>query len=138
VVAMSLVGKPVYSVEIATNGNDLKVEGEGDLLSFLAHGRDTDLKAGFDSLLLVCGVATRDARDPKLFAFMRSVAPRVRRLGSVCVGSFLLAEAGLRLLERRCHETCLPAHIANDPAELPPQSPRSLMCAQLPLIQPRQ
>jgi transcriptional regulator GlxA family with amidase domain len=93
--ANRLSGKPVYSVEIATNGKDLKVEGEGGLLSFLAHGRYTDLEAGFDSLLLVCGVATRDARDPKLFAFMRSVAPRVRRLGSVCVGSFLLAEAGL-------------------------------------------
>ena len=93
--ANRLAGKPVYSVEIATNGDDLKVEGEGGLLSFLAHGHYTDLKAGFDSLLLVCGVATRAARDPKLFAWMRSVAPKVRRLGSVCVGSFLLAEAGL-------------------------------------------
>jgi transcriptional regulator GlxA family with amidase domain len=53
------------------------------------------LKTDFDSLLIVCGVATRAARDQELFAWMRSVAPRVRRLGSVCVGSFLLAEAGL-------------------------------------------
>lgn len=46
-------------------------------------------------MLIVCGLATRSARDRELFAWMRSVAPKVRRLGSVCVGSFLLAEAGL-------------------------------------------
>lgn len=93
--ANRLAGKPIYSVEVATNGADLKVEGEGGLLSFLAHGHYQALKTDFDSLLIVCGVATRAARDQELFAWMRSVAPRVRRLGSVCVGSFLLAEAGL-------------------------------------------
>jgi transcriptional regulator GlxA family with amidase domain len=93
--ANRLAGKPVYSVEVATNRDDLKVEGEGGLLSFLAHAHYKSLKADFDSLLIVCGLATRSARDRELFAWMRSVAPRVRRLGSVCVGSFLLAEAGL-------------------------------------------
>ena len=46
-------------------------------------------------MLLVCGVGTRNARDRALFAWMRSVVPRVRRMGSVSVGAFLLAEAGL-------------------------------------------
>ena len=93
--ANRLAGKPVYSVEVVTNGVDLKVEGEGGLLSFLAHGHYKALEADFDSLLIVCGLATRAARDQELFAWMRSMAPRVRRIGSVCVGSFLLAEAGL-------------------------------------------
>jgi transcriptional regulator GlxA family with amidase domain len=93
--ANRLAGKPIYSVEVVTNGEDLKVEGEGGLLSFLAHGHYQALNADFDSLLLVCGLATRNARDKQLFAWVRSVAPRVRRLGSVCVGSFLFAEAGL-------------------------------------------
>jgi len=93
--ANRLAGKPIYSVQVATTGADLKVEGEGGLLSFLAHGHYQALKADFDSLLIVCGVATRATRDQELFAWMRSVALRVRRLGSVCVGSFLLAEAGL-------------------------------------------
>jgi transcriptional regulator GlxA family with amidase domain len=93
--ANRLAGKPVYSVEVVTNGDDLKVEGEGGLLSFLAHRHYKALRADFDSLLIVCGVATRLARDRDLFAWMRSVAPTVRRLGAVCVGAFLLAEAGL-------------------------------------------
>jgi transcriptional regulator GlxA family with amidase domain len=93
--ANRLAGKPVYSVEIATNGSDLKVRGEGGLLSFLAETNYRNLNDNFDSLLLVCGLGTRNARDPALFGWLRRVAPAVRRLGSVCVGSFLLAEAGL-------------------------------------------
>src|SRR5258707_1214800 len=80
--ANRLAGKPVYSVEVVTNGEDLKIEGEGGLLSFLAHGHYKTLKADFDSLLIVCGLATRSARDRELFAWMKSVAPQVRRLGS--------------------------------------------------------
>jgi len=93
--ANRLSGKPVYDIEIATNGKDLRVEGEGGLLAFLAQTRYQSLNNNFDSLLLVCGVGTRNARDPELFDWLRRVAPRLRRLGSVCVGSFLLAEAGL-------------------------------------------
>jgi transcriptional regulator GlxA family with amidase domain len=93
--ANRLAGKPVYSVEIATNGEDLKVQGEGGLLSFLAETNYKDLNKNFDSLLLVCGLGTRNVRDPALFAWMRNAGTRVRRLGSVCVGAFLLAEAGL-------------------------------------------
>jgi transcriptional regulator GlxA family with amidase domain len=90
-----LARKPVYTVEIATNADDLKVPGEGGLLSFLAQRRFSELKGSFDSLLLVCGVATRNARDAALFAWLREMACKVRRLGSVCVGAFLFAEAGL-------------------------------------------
>ena len=93
--ANRLAGKPIYSVEVATNGKDLKVQGEGGLLSFVAQTHYKGLDESFDSLLLVCGLGTRNVRDPALFAWLRRVAPAVRRLGSVCVGSFLLAEAGL-------------------------------------------
>src|SRR5215469_12973064 len=93
--ANRLAGKPIYSIEVVTNGGDVKVQGEGGVLSFLAETTYTALSKNFDSLLLVCGLATRNARDPALFAWLRKIAPTVRRLGSVCVGSFLLAEAGL-------------------------------------------
>src|SRR5215468_11246252 len=45
--ANRLSGKPVYRVEIATNGKDLKIEGEGGLLSFLAQTNYKDLKKDF-------------------------------------------------------------------------------------------
>jgi transcriptional regulator GlxA family with amidase domain len=93
--ANRLVCKRFYEVEIVTNARDLKVQGEGGLLSFTAQGCLQDVKGRVDSLLLVCGLGTRTARDPGLFAWMRKMAPVVRRLGAVCVGSFLLAEAGL-------------------------------------------
>jgi transcriptional regulator GlxA family with amidase domain len=93
--ANRLVGKTVYEVEIVTNAKELKVQGEGGLLSFAAQGRFQDIRGKVDSLLLVCGLATRAARDPALFEWLRKMAPVVRRLGAVCVGSFLLAEAGL-------------------------------------------
>jgi transcriptional regulator GlxA family with amidase domain len=87
--------KTVYEVEIVTNVRDLKVQGEGGLLSFAAKGRFQDVKGKVDSLLLVCGLGTRTTRDQVLSAWMRKMVPVVRRLGAVCVGSFLLAEAGL-------------------------------------------
>ena len=93
--ANRLARKPVYSIEIATNGKDLKVEGESGLLSFLAQQHFRSLDGRFDSVLLVCGVATRNSHDPELFAWLRQVAPKVRRLGSVCAGALLFAEAGL-------------------------------------------
>ena len=93
--ANRLAGKPVYSVEVVTNALDMKVAGESGLLWFLAQKRFQELKGAFDSVLLVCGVATRNARDAALFAWLRKAAPAVRRIGSVCVGAFLFAEAGL-------------------------------------------
>jgi len=93
--ANRLSGKKIYSIEIVTNAKDLTVDGEGGILSFLAQGRLQDVKGKIDSVLLVCGVGTRLVRDPALSTWMRNISPAIRRLGGVCVGSFLLAEAGL-------------------------------------------
>ena len=82
--ANRLAGKPVYAVEVATNARDLKVTGEGGLLSFLAQHRFPELEGSFDSLLLVCGVATRNARDTALFAWLRKMAPEVRHWLRLC------------------------------------------------------
>jgi transcriptional regulator GlxA family with amidase domain len=93
--ANRLMSRPVYTVELVTNQNTLKVEGEGGLLSFHAQAHYQTVQGKIDLLLLVCGLASRNVRDPALFAWLRSMAPTVRRLGAVCVGAFLLAEAGL-------------------------------------------
>jgi transcriptional regulator GlxA family with amidase domain len=93
--ANRLSGKKVYSIEIVTSAQELTVAGEGGILSFLAQGRLPDVTGKMDSVLLVCGVGTRLLRDAALSAWLRNTAPTVRRLGGVCVASFLLAEAGL-------------------------------------------
>src|SRR4029077_12758145 len=49
--ANRLAGKPVYAVQVATNGNDLTVAGEAGLLSFLAHRRLSEVEGPFDSIL---------------------------------------------------------------------------------------
>jgi transcriptional regulator GlxA family with amidase domain len=54
------------------------------------------VRDGVDTLLVAGGLGTRTALDDRaLIGAIRRLAPRVRRLGSVCSGSFLLAEAGL-------------------------------------------
>jgi transcriptional regulator GlxA family with amidase domain len=90
-----LAGKPVYSIQTVTSGKEMKVRGEGGLLTFLAQAHFSEVTGHFDSALLVCGVATRTVRDQALFAWLRQTQSRVRRLGAVCVGAFLFAEAGL-------------------------------------------
>jgi transcriptional regulator GlxA family with amidase domain len=50
----------------------------------------------FDTLLVAGGEGARAARfDPVLTGFLRRQAPGARRVGAVCTGTFLLAEAGL-------------------------------------------
>lgn len=90
-----LAGRAIYSVEVVTTAKRMEVKGEGGMLTFSAQGRFQDVTGKFDSVLLVCGVGTRTASDPALFAWLNEIAPVVRRVGAVCVGAFLLAEAGL-------------------------------------------
>jgi transcriptional regulator GlxA family with amidase domain len=90
-----LAGRSIYSIEVVTNGSHLTVEGEGGVLSFIAHQHFASVSGGCDSVLLVCGLKSRSVRDAKLSAWLRKMSVEVRRLGAVCVGAFLLAEAGL-------------------------------------------
>ncbi len=55
-----------------------------------------DVRGGIDTLLVAGGEGVVAALgDRPLLAWLRRMAPRVRRLGSVCTGTFVLAEAGL-------------------------------------------
>jgi transcriptional regulator GlxA family with amidase domain len=83
-----------YTVEIVTTARSRRVDGEGGL-SLLAHRHYLDGRVHADSVLVVCGVAARTRRDRALCEWLRRSAEATRRFGSVCVGGFLLAEAGL-------------------------------------------
>ncbi len=54
------------------------------------------LRGPIDTLLVAGGTGVKDAaRDEELLLWLRKAAPRVRRIGSICTGAFLLASAGL-------------------------------------------
>jgi len=90
-----LAARVIYSVDVVTTAKQMAVKGEGGMLTFTAQGGLQDVEGKFDSVLLVCGVGSRATFDPVLFSWLKKAASTVRRLGAVCVGAFLLAEAGL-------------------------------------------
>jgi transcriptional regulator GlxA family with amidase domain len=90
-----LAARTIYTIEVTTNGDRLTVDGESGVLTFLAKQRFDHVKGACDSVLVVCGLGTRSVRDAKLSAWLRKMSGQVRRMGAVCVGVFLLAEAGL-------------------------------------------
>jgi transcriptional regulator GlxA family with amidase domain len=87
-------GPPAYVVEIvAPRAGRLAMSSGVALIA--ARGFDA-VKGGIDTLLVTGGRGVRPALgDARVLGFIQRMATRVRRLGSVCTGAFLLAEAGL-------------------------------------------
>jgi len=85
---------PPYEIDVVTTNRDRSIRGESGL-SLNAQAHYLDVRGEIDSLLLVSGVATRNARDDELAAWLRDTAPRCRRVGAVCIAAFLLARAGV-------------------------------------------
>jgi transcriptional regulator GlxA family with amidase domain len=90
-----LASRSIYTIEVVTSADRLTVEGEGGVLTFVARHHFSRVEGLCDSVLLVCGLSTRSVRDAALSLWLNRMAAEVRRLGAVCVGVFLLAEAGL-------------------------------------------
>jgi transcriptional regulator GlxA family with amidase domain len=90
-----LAGRTIYAIEVVTAADRLTVEGEGGVLTFVARHHFRKVEGVCDSVLLVCGLGSRSVCNAALSAWLKKMATTVRRLGAVCVGSFLLAEAGL-------------------------------------------
>ena len=86
--------KPVYTVELLAVHRGLVRSSSG--LELVVRRCLTDVRRGIDTLLVAGGIGRRRAPiDSVLVGWLRRIAPRVRRLASVCTGAFLLAEAGL-------------------------------------------
>lgn len=90
-----LAGREVYAIEVVSTADRPTVEGEGGVLTFIARRHFRKVAPGCDSVLLVCGLASRSVRDAALSAWLKRMGTEARRVGAVCVGAFLLAEAGL-------------------------------------------
>jgi transcriptional regulator GlxA family with amidase domain len=82
-------------MDVVTSAERLQFEGEGGVLTFMARSHFRDITGACDSVLVSCGLASRSVRDAELSAWLRRMAGTARRVGAVCVGAFLLAEAGL-------------------------------------------
>jgi transcriptional regulator GlxA family with amidase domain len=56
-----------------------------------------DVADGLDTLVVAGGVTCVEqaGQDPHLLEWVRAMAPRVRRVASICTGAFILAAAGL-------------------------------------------
>jgi transcriptional regulator GlxA family with amidase domain len=65
-------------------------------LRLFAESAFAEVRGAVDTLMVAGGEGVREAlRDRRLVSFLARTAPRARRVGSVCSGAFLLAEAGL-------------------------------------------
>ena len=85
---------PAYQVELlAAQPGPLTTS--GGLVLHATRGF-ASVAGGIDTLLVAGGIGSRTAlKNEALLAWLRRMAPRVRRLASVCTGALVLAEAGL-------------------------------------------
>lgn len=86
---------PIYSVEVVT------VNSRRDILTncgvtLIAHKTFRQVRGKIDTLLVAGGDAVeKNEVNPQAVRWLKQIAPRVRRIGSVCTGAMLLAKAGL-------------------------------------------
>jgi transcriptional regulator GlxA family with amidase domain len=82
-----------YAIEILAAKRGLVRTFAG--IALLAERPYADVRAGIDTLLVAGGDTRGLLDDAVLLRWLRRMQPRVRRLGSVCTGAFILAAAGL-------------------------------------------
>ncbi len=86
---------PIYSVEVITTSRQTSfVTNCG--LRIAAHNTFRRVRGKIDTLLIAGGSAIEnDEIGIEVVRWIRNVAGRIRRIGSVCTGAMLLARAGL-------------------------------------------
>jgi transcriptional regulator GlxA family with amidase domain len=83
-----------YKIELTTTDPGCVITGPLGL-SISAHRYYREIRGQVDTLLVVGGAGALRMREPAVLSWLCRMAAKVRRLGSVCTGAFLLAEAGL-------------------------------------------
>jgi len=84
---------PPYTIEIlAAQRGPIRMHSGITVYAERAYGA---VRSGVDTLLVAGGDAREAASDAEIRRWLRRIEPRVRRLGSVCTGAFVLAAAGL-------------------------------------------
>jgi len=85
-----------YKVDLVSTGSDLRITSTMSGLQLVATAPWNRVSGDIDTLLVVGGVNIWTGESStRLLQCLRSQSKKVRRLGSVCTGAFVLAEAGL-------------------------------------------
>ncbi len=85
---------PAYEVQLLTDNETPLLTGSG--LGLVGGRRWSEAREPIDTLLVFASSSVVRSRiDPELIAWIRANAKRVRRIGSVCAGAFILAAAGI-------------------------------------------
>ncbi len=93
--SVGLLGGPLYEIVIAGNTSDLVLEGHCGM-RMMAHQHFSQVREPIDTLLIVAGPVCVDTPvEADLCAWVRSKSAITRRMGSICVGAFVLAATGL-------------------------------------------
>lgn len=86
---------PIYSVEVVTTSPHRSFVANCGL-GVTAHKTFRELRGKIDTLLVAGGNSIeRDEISTEVVRWLRKIAGRIRRVGSVCTGAMLLARAGL-------------------------------------------
>jgi transcriptional regulator GlxA family with amidase domain len=87
--------RPIYSVEVVTTSARRSFVANCGL-RVTADKTFRELRGNIDTLLIAGGNSIeRDEINPEVVRWLRKIAGRIRRVGSVCTGAMLLARAGL-------------------------------------------
>ena len=86
---------PIYSVEVVTTSPHRSLVANCGL-RITAHKTFRELRGHIDTLLVAGGSAIEnDEVNTQVIRWLKTIAGRIRRIGSVCTGAMLLARAGL-------------------------------------------
>jgi transcriptional regulator GlxA family with amidase domain len=83
-----------YRIQVASATPESMITGYSGL-SLVPHLYYKDVRGNVDTLLLASGPVGHSDVDMHLLQWVIRLSPKVRRLGSICSGAFLLAETGL-------------------------------------------
>lgn len=86
---------PIYSVEVVSASSSRSLVANCGL-RIIAHKTFREVRGQIDTLLVAGGNAIeQDEVNAEVVRWLRNIAGRIRRIGSVCTGAMLLARAGL-------------------------------------------
>jgi len=87
--------EPGYHIEVVSTGGGSHVM-TSSRVALVAERDYRSIRGEIDTLLIAGGDGVwQAAQDEQLLRWLRRIAPRVRRIASVCTGTFILAAAGL-------------------------------------------